>query len=175
MQWVFFPLHPGTPPEGQSLDTLFAGRGVDLEAMYHRMKGLMDAEGLPYGRRTHTYNSRLAQELAKWAETEPGGAAIHDRIYRAYFVDGRNIGAVDILVELVASVGLPAHRARRVLEERAFKDAVDADWAMSARAGVTGVPTFVAGGHQVVGAQPEAVLRELMSAAGAATRPNPEA
>jgi predicted DsbA family dithiol-disulfide isomerase len=46
---------------------------------------------------------------------------------------------------------------------------------MSARAGVTGVPTFVAGGHQVMGAQPEAVLRELMSAAGAATRPNPEA
>ena len=170
MRWVFFPLHPETPPEGQSLDTVFAGRGVDLEAMYHRMKGLMDAEGLPYGRRTHTYNSRFAQELAKWAETEPGGTAIHDRIYRAFFVDWRNIGDVDALVELAASMGLSAHRARRVLEERAFKDAVDADWALSARAGVTGVPTFVAGGHQVVGAQPEAVLRELLRAAGATSR-----
>ena len=170
MRWVFFPLHPETPPEGQSLDTVFAGRGVDLEAMYHRMKGLMDAEGLPYGRRTHTYNSRFAQELAKWAETEPGGTAIHDRIYRAFFVDGRNIGDVDALVELAASMGLSAHRARRVLEERAFKDAVDADWALSARAGVTWVPTFVAGGHQVVGAQPEAVLRELLRAAGATSR-----
>ena len=57
-----------------------------------------------------------------------------------------------------------------MLEERAFKDAVDADWALSARAGVTGVPTFVAGGHQVVGAQPEAVLRELLRAAGATSR-----
>ena len=164
---MFFPLHPETPPEGQSLDTLFAGRGVDLGAMYRRMKGLMDAEGLPYSRRTHTYNSRLAQEVAKWAETEPGGTALHDKIYRAYFVDGRNIGDVDALVELAASVGLPAHRARRVLEERAFKGSVDADWALSARAGVTGVPTFVAGGHRVVGAQPEAVLRDLLSAAGA--------
>ena len=174
MRWVFFPLHPETPPEGQSLDTVFAGRGVDLEAMYHCMKGLMDAEGLPYGRRTHTYNSRFAQELAKWAETEPGGTAIHDRIYRAYFVDGRNIGDVDALVELAASMGLPAHRARRVLEERAFKDAVDADWTLSARAGVTGVPTFVAGGRQVVGAQPEAVLRELLRAAGAVPRQFPD-
>ncbi len=167
---MFFPLHPETPPDGRSLATLFAGRGVDLEAMYQRMKRLMDAEGLPYGRRTHTFNSRLAQELAKWADTEPGGQPLHDRLYRAYFVDGRNIGDEDVLVELAASAGLRDDEARRVIDERRFKGAVDADWALSARSGVTGVPTFVAGGHQVVGAQPEEVLRQLMSAAGATAR-----
>ncbi len=171
---MFFPLHPETPLAGRSLATLFAGRGVDLEAMYQRMKRLMDAEGLPYGRRTHTFNSRLAQELAKWADTEPGGQPLHDRLYRAYFVDGRNIGDVDVLVELAASAGLRADEARRVLDERRFKGAVDADWALSARSGVTGVPTFVAGGHQVVGAQPEEVLRQLMSAAGAVPRQFPD-
>ena len=62
---VHFPLHPETPEAGQSLDELFAGRGIDIEAMYQRMKGMMDAEGLPYSRRSHTYNSRLAQELGK--------------------------------------------------------------------------------------------------------------
>lgn len=173
MRWVLFPLHPETPPEGQSLESLFAGRGVDLEAMYQRMKGLMDAEGLPYSRRTHTYNSRLAQELAKWAETEPGGLALHDRLYRTYFVDGRNIGDVDVLVELATAVGLSDAEARRVLDERRFKDAVDADWTLSNRSGVTGVPTFVAGGHQVVGAQPEAVLRQLVETAGATPREYP--
>ena len=54
-----------------SLKELFAGRDIDVEAMYKRMKGLMDAEGLEYGRRTHTYNSRLAQELGKWADPDP--------------------------------------------------------------------------------------------------------
>ena len=141
--------------------------------MYQRMKGLMDAEGLPYSRRTHTYNSRLAQELAKWAETEPGGLALHDRLYRTYFVDGRNIGDVDVLVELATAVGLSDAEARRVLDERRFKDAVDADWTLSNRSGVTGVPTFVAGGHQVVGAQPEAVLRQLVETAGATPREYP--
>jgi len=173
VRWVLFPLHPETPPEGQSLESLFAGRGVDLEAMYQRMKGLMDAEGLPYSRRTHTYNSRLAQELAKWAETEPGGLALHDRLYRTYFVDGRNIGDVDVLVELATAVGLSDAEARRVLDERRFKDAVDADWTLSNRSGVTGVPTFVSGGHQVVGAQPEAVLRQLVETAGATPREYP--
>ena len=139
------------------------------------MKGLMDAEGLPYSRRTHTYNSRLAQELATWAETEPGGGALHDRLYRAYFVDGRNIGDLDVLVELATAVGLSEAEARRVLDERRFKDAVDADWTLSNRSGVTGVPTFVAGGHQVVGAQPEVVLRQLVETAGATPRQRPEA
>src|ERR1041384_3137731 len=132
----------------------YASRNIDPEAAYQRMKGLMDAEGLPYGRRTHTYNSRLAQELGKWADTQPCGAALHDALYKAYFVDARNIGDPELLVGLAASVGLPADEARAVLAERRFKDAIDADWAKSAQYGVTGVPTFVAGGYGVVGAQP---------------------
>jgi len=149
---------------------VYAGRGIDPEAVYARMKGLMDAEGLPYGRRTHTYNSRLAQELGKWADTQPGGEAIHDKLYRAYFVDSRNIGDIEVLVEIAQSVGLPAEEARAVLTERRFKDAVDADWEKSHRYGVTGVPTFVAGRHRVVGAQPYEVLEQLVEKAGAPRR-----
>ena len=167
---VHFPLHPETPMEGRSMAELYAGRNVDPEAMYARMKGLMDAEGLPYGRRTHTYNSRLAQELGKWADTQPGGEAIHDALYRAYFVDNRNIGDPEILVEIAQSVGLPADEARAVLTERRFKDEVDADWAKSHSYGVTGVPTFVAARYGVVGAQPYEVLVELIEKAGAARR-----
>ena len=167
---IHFPLHPETPMEGRSMAELYAGRNVDPEAMYARMKGLMDTEGLPYGRRTHTYNSRLAQELGKWADTQPGGEALHDALYRAYFVDARNIANPEILVELAAAVGLPAEEARAVLAERRFKDAVDADWAKSHQYGVTGVPTFVAARYGVVGAQPYEVLEQLLDKGGAPRR-----
>ncbi len=167
---IHFPLHPETPAAGRTLEELFAGRGMDIDAMFRRMKGLMDAEGLPYGQRTHTYNSRLAQELGKWADTEPNGAAFHDAMYKAYFVDARNIGDLELLVEIAQSVGLSADTARQVLVERRFKDAVDADWAKSRAYGVTGVPTFVAGGHGVVGAQPYEALEKLVKDVGAAPR-----
>ena len=163
---MFFPLHPDTPPQGRSLDELFAGRHVDVQAMQIRMETLMHAEGLPYSRRTHTYNSRLAQELGKWAETQPAGDAIHDALYRAYFADACNIGDLDELVALAESVRLPADTARAVLTKRLFKDAVDADWAKSLRYGVTGVPTFISGEHRVVGAQPYEVLHKLLIQAG---------
>jgi len=161
---VHFPLHPETPMEGRSMAEVYAGRNVDPEAMYARMKRLMDEEGLPYGRRTHTYNSRLAQELGKWADTRPGGDALHDALYKAYFVDARNIGDIEILV------GLPAEEARAVLTERRFKEAIDADWAKSHQYGVTGVPTFVADRYGVVGAQPYEVLEQLLDKAGAKQR-----
>jgi len=89
--------------------------------------------------------------------------------------DSRNIGDPDGLAEIAQSVGLPADEARVVLDERRFKDAVDADWAKSHRYGVTRVPTFVAGGHGVV----EQPLLELGigpgagNDAGANMRPDP--
>ena len=172
VKWVHFPLHPETPQEGRSMADLYAGRDADPKAMFERMKGLMDAEGLPYSQRTHTYNSRLAQELGLWADTQPGGEAIHDALYRAYFVDSRNIGEVEVLVDVAQSVGLSGEAARAVLAERSFKDAVDADWDKSRQSGVTGVPTFVAGGHGVVGAQPYEALEQLLNQAGA--RPTTE-
>lgn len=169
LEQVQFPLHPDTPSGGMALTELFAGRGLDLNAMHARMKALMDAEGLPYARRDRTYNSRLAQELGKWGESA-GRPAIHDALYRAYFVDRMDIGNVDALVEVAERVGLPGDEARRILKERTFRSAVDRDWAHARALGVTGVPTFLADGRAVVGAQPYEALEELVQLAGAKRR-----
>ena len=162
VEWVHFPLHPETPPEGRALADLFAGRNVDRQAMHAQMKARMDGEGLPYGERTMTYNSRLAQELGKWADTQPGGEAIHDALFRAYFVEARDISQPAVLLDVVRQVGLSVDAAREVLEKRTFKDAVDADWNLSRQYGVTGVPTFVVGRYGVVGAQPYEALEQLV-------------
>jgi predicted DsbA family dithiol-disulfide isomerase len=155
-----------------SLEKLFRGRNVNLQAAHARLQALMDAEGLPYGPRTHTYNSRLAQEVAKWAETKAGGDAVHDALFKAYFVDGQNIGDSAVLMDVVRSVGLPADEAAEALRERRFRTGVDADWAKSREYGVTGVPTFVSGGRGVVGAQPYEVLVQLVNQGNAPARSN---
>ena len=163
VEWVHFPLHPDTPAEGRALADLFAGRSVDQrKAMHAQMKARMDAEGLPYGERTMTYNSRLAQELGKWADTQPGGEAFHDAMFRAYFVDARDISRPAVLLEIAERVGLSADGAREVLDKRTFKDAVDAHWELSRQFGITGVPTFVVGRSGVVGAQPYEALEQLV-------------
>lgn len=133
------------------------------------MRGLMEAEGLPYAERDRTYPSRLAQELGKWGE-RTGHPEIHDALFRGYFVDGVNLAQPDALVRIAEAVGLPGEAARRALEERTEREAVDADWQRARDLGVTGVPTFVAGRRGVVGAQPYEVLEDLVRAAGAKLR-----
>jgi predicted DsbA family dithiol-disulfide isomerase len=167
LQWRFFPLHPETPQEGLLLKDLFAGRNFDIDAAQARLKQLMDAEGLKFNQRTHTYNSRLAQELAKAFDS------VRDPLYRAYFEDARNIGDVEVLVDVAQAAGIPAQAARNVLTKRTFKDAVDADWEKARRYGITGVPSFVAGNQKASGAHPYEVLEKFVLAAGASTRSSP--
>lgn len=133
------------------------------------MKDLMDGEGLPYNaERNMTYNSRLAQELAKWSETKGKGDEIHGPLFRAFFVDMKNIGKKEILVEIAKKIGLPADEALEILQSRVFKEAVDADWRRSRELGIDGVPTFLAGRTMLVGAHPYEELEKLAQRAAQA-------
>ena len=165
--FVQFPLHPETPEEGRPLEALFNCGPDEIAQKNQHMKGLMDAEGLPYGKRTHTYNSRKAQEIGKWADTQPDGFRIHDALFRAYFVDTKNVADTDVLLAVCESVDLDATAAKEVLENGSFKQAVDDDWNKSRSYGVTGVPTYVVGQAGIIGAQPYEAIESLVIEAGA--------
>jgi predicted DsbA family dithiol-disulfide isomerase len=170
VQWKAFPLHPETPEEGRSLEDLFVGRNMDIPSMLERLKRVAEDLGLPLGTRKMTFNSRLAQELGKWAEEKGRGDEFHDAVFRAYFVDGKNIGKKAVLVELAKKVGLPGKEAGEVLESRAFKGAVDEDWKLCMEMGITAVPTFVIDHQSVVGAQPYEVLEQFLKNNGVKKR-----
>jgi|TARA_B110000503_G_scaffold142963_1_gene241865 predicted DsbA family dithiol-disulfide isomerase len=151
-------LHPETPLEGRLLSDLFKGRESQVADFQRQMTQLTAEQGLPYGHRDKTFNSRLAQEMASWADTQPDGARFHAGLYRAYFVDNLNIGDSEVLVTLAAEAGLDVEQARRVMTERLFSAHVDADWQRARPEGITGVPTFVSAGLAVVGCQPYDML-----------------
>jgi predicted DsbA family dithiol-disulfide isomerase len=151
LRWTVFPLHPETPEEGLELSELFVGREAEIAAMQARLSQLAAAEDLPLAGRTRTYNSRLAQELGKWAESRGMGDPFRRAVYRAYFVDGSNIALVDELIRIAESVGLPVDEARAVLAARSFAAAVDADWQRAGELRVTAVPTHLSGGKRLAG------------------------
>ena len=162
IKWVQFPLHPETPQEGLSLEELFAGRDLDIQAIQEHLKELMRLEGLPYGNRTHTYNSRLAQELSKWGERFSESSMLNQKIFEAYFVDGQNLADQDLLAKLAGEAGLSTQEAREVLENRVFKEAVDIDWMRSRQIGISGIPTFVIGQYGISGAQTYEMLERFV-------------
>jgi predicted DsbA family dithiol-disulfide isomerase len=118
--------------------------------------------GLPLGERTMTFNSRLATELGKWAESKGKGEEFHKTVFQAYYVRGINIAKPDELIALAEAVGLPEREAAEVLKMRAFGKAVDADWVLAEQLGISAIPTFVLDGWSVVGAQPYETLEKLL-------------
>ena len=127
---------------------------------------------LPFGDRKMTYNSRLAQELGKWAEQMGKGDAFHDAVFRAYFADSRNIADANILAGVATSVGLEAREAHAVLAGRTFKEAVDIDWTHAYESRVTAVPTFLTNGQTLSGAQPFNVLANFLLQNNVIRRPS---
>ena len=162
MEWLAFPLHPETPEEGVTLAELFKGRNFNIDEMMQKLKSVADSFGLPLGNRKKTYNSRLAQELGKWAEEEGRGDAFHMAMFKAYFVDGINLAKIDLLVEIAETLDLDGAAAREALEKRTYKSAVDGDWKMAYNLGITAVPTFLVNGNRLVGAQTYEALERLV-------------
>jgi predicted DsbA family dithiol-disulfide isomerase len=154
LRWSVFPLHPETPEDGLALAELFAGREGAIAEMQARLLRIAAAEGLPLAERTCTYNSRRAQELGKWAEAQGQGDLFRRAVYRAFFVEGRNIARVDELVRIAEAIGLPGDEARAVLAAGSFSAVVDADWQRAGELGITAVPTQICAGRRLAGFGP---------------------
>jgi predicted DsbA family dithiol-disulfide isomerase len=154
LRWTVFPLHPETPEDGLELAELFGGREEQIRASQARLHQLAATEGLPLAERSRTCNSRRAQELGKWAQEQGKGDPFRLAVYRAFFVQGRNIALVDELAPIAEAVGLPGNKARAVLAAGSFAAAVDADWHRARELGVTAVPTQLCAGRKLVGFSP---------------------
>ena len=156
--------------EGRSLEDLFRGRSVNLSEVAARLKSVAQQEGLPFTDRKMTYNSRLAQELGKWAESQGKGEQFHHLAFRAYFADGKNIAEIPVLMEVAAAAGLPEQEVKSIACDRPFKEAVDEDWSRSRRVGITAVPTFMMQDERLVGAQPYETLERFLVRRGVKKR-----
>ena len=98
-----------------TLEELFKGR-IDLETVKARLMLAAREEGLPFGARDKTYNSRLARNW-QMGRVQRQRENDHDAVFRAYFAEGRNIGKLSELLALARALGLPEEEARKVLEE----------------------------------------------------------
>jgi predicted DsbA family dithiol-disulfide isomerase len=152
--------------EGQQLEDMFHTTPEKIKTMVAQLKLTADSLGLPFGERTRTYNSRLAQELGLWAEDQGRGDEFHFAAFRGYFADGLNLALETVLLGLASEAGLDVKEAKNVIRERRYQDKVDQDWEDSRFKGVTAVPTFIMGQHKLVGAQSYEALEELITLYG---------
>ncbi|WP_325311769.1 DsbA family oxidoreductase [Longimicrobium sp.] len=110
--------------------------------------------------------TRKAHEAAKLAAEKGVGWEMREAIFAAYFRDGRDVGRIDVLVELAAALGLDATETKVVLDVDSLSGAVAADEALARRLGIAAVPALIVGGgadaELLTGAQAYDDLRALL-------------
>ena len=166
LEWRGFQIHPDWPAEGMPASEF--RREMDPEArraVWARIEALAEAAGFSMKPPEILTNSRLALEAAEFASEQGKGDAFEERVYRAYFHDGANIGEVETLKKIGAEAGLDPIQVEESIQAPKYELKLKNNSLLAHRHGVSGVPTFFVGNYPLVGAQPEDTMRKILTRA----------
>jgi predicted DsbA family dithiol-disulfide isomerase len=165
--WRPFELNPDVPVEGVDRETYMAAKMPDqvrLEQAHVELERQGEASGIRFrfDLINRVPNTRRSHLLIAHAARRGLQAAVKDRIMRAYFEEGCDIGDPDELVRLGCEVGLSGAEARNALILRIGQDGVVAAERHASVLGITGVPTYIFDGQYTIsGAQEVGVLTRV--------------
>lgn len=87
-----------------------------------------------------------------------------ERLFSAYFTEGKQVGDKAVLAGLAAEIGVPKDEAKKLLEGDRFSKEVRDDEAEGQKHGVNAVPCFIINRKHVVrGAQPPDVFQDALN------------
>ena len=108
-------------------------------------------------------NTRRSHLLIAHAARSNRQAAVKERVMRAYFEEGCDIGDIDELVRLAVDSGLSERESRSAIVLREGQDGVIAAERHAGVLGITGVPTFVFDGQYTIsGAQEVGTMTRIL-------------
>ncbi|KIC48720.1 DsbA family oxidoreductase [Tateyamaria sp. ANG-S1] len=169
IEWHPFQLNPDMPAGGMDrreyLETKFGGKEGAIRAYapvveHAEQAGLkIDFEGM-----RRTPNTMDAHRLIHWAGIEGKQTAAVSALFKAYFVDTRDIGDHEVLADIADGIGMDASVVLRLLASDADREDIAARDAHSRQMGIGSVPTFiVANQHAVPGAQPPELWSKVIT------------
>ncbi|SEQ24114.1 Predicted dithiol-disulfide isomerase, DsbA family [Loktanella sp. DSM 29012] len=160
LEWHPFQLNPDMPAAGMDrrtyLETKFGGKEGAVKAyapiVEHAQKAGLT---INFDAMTRTPNTLDAHRLIHWAGIEQRQTFVVDLLFKAYFIDGRDIGDHEVLTDIADTAEMDASVVGKLLASDADTDDIRKRDAHSREMGVSAVPTFiVANQHAVPGAQP---------------------
>jgi predicted DsbA family dithiol-disulfide isomerase len=162
IRWRPYQLDPTIPPEGIARRAYLERKfGARVDEIYTRVAAAGRDAGLDFAfdRIERSPNTLDAHRLIRWAQSAGKQNEVVERLFRSFFIDGRDIGEHAILIETAGEAGMDPDLVARLLEGEADKESVREEIATAQRLGVTGVPFFIfAGRFGLPGAQPAEVL-----------------
>jgi predicted DsbA family dithiol-disulfide isomerase len=168
VRWRAFRLDPTIPPEGVERRAYLKAKFGDGERPKATSEAIVAAGtgediAFAFDRILRTPNTIDSHRLIRWAGNEGLQDEIVENLFKAYFEDGRDIGNLDILVEIAGETGMDTALVADLLEEGADRELIEREDDIAHRMGISGVPTFIfANKYAVSGAHdPETLVQVI--------------
>jgi len=171
VRWRPYQLDPTIPQGGLDRTEYMTKKFGDLgrvKSIHENLTRVGAELGLPFAfdKIKRSPNTLDAHRLLRWAGSAGVQAEVADRLFKAFFVEGCDVGDPSVLVEIASECGLDGKLVEKLLAEGADVDLVREEIGQAQAMGVSGVPFFIFGGRVgVPGAQDPATLRQAMAQA----------
>ncbi|HMF31150.1 MAG TPA: DsbA family oxidoreductase [Candidatus Lokiarchaeia archaeon] len=162
VEWKAFELRPETAPEGVDLATVFDKKYFAM--VVANVQQLAAEDGISFEFPTRLPNSRLAHLIAEFAKDKGKFDEFHETAFELYWHEGKDIGDLDFLLEMAASIGLDRDEILAYLEREEPRDLLRRNIEELRALGTSGVPTFVIGNQVINGVQPRTVFERAILA-----------
>lgn len=137
IEWRAYELRPEPvptlDPDGEYLHSIWA------RAVYP----MAEQRGMPLRLPPVQPRSRLAHEAERFARAAGLGDPMRRALFRAFFEDGRDIGCIEVLMDIAREVGVDADGLRHALDRGEYTDAVVDDRRLAEEIGIHGVPALL--------------------------------
>ncbi len=148
IEWHAFQLNPEMPIEGVDRETYMMrkfGSEQRVTEIFDSIAAAGRQEGIPFAfdRIARTPNTVNSHRLIRWAEPAGCQDAVVELLFRRYFEQGKDIGAIDVLVQIAVEAGLEGADAERFLSGTDGAEDVRAENMAAHRLGISGVPCFI--------------------------------
>lgn len=161
-----FQIHPEWPAEGMPAEQWRPDMDPGTrQSLWERIGAMGRAAGVEMKAPSTLANSMLALQAGEFAAEAGAAEAFEDRVFRAYFTEGLNIGKRDVLLDLGGEVGLDRAALGEALDSGKYAMRIRNHAQAANQKGISGVPTFLIGDWPLVGAQSEDVMRRVLQRA----------
>jgi len=176
VRWHPFQLNPDLPPQGIPRKAYLHAKFGGAAEIYARVKAVGAEVGIAFDfdRIEIQPNTLPAHRLIAWVQDGADAALTSDlveRVFQAYFMQGRAIGEPHELAQIASEAGLDPAAARAMLESTENLAAVSAEDREARDVGINGVPFFIFNGSTALSGahDPETLLQAIAAARSQST------
>jgi len=157
IDWKGIEIHPEFPPQGKKRT-----KTLKSKSFAETIREMAKEDNIEIKLPGYATNSRLSLEASEFAKIKGKFLEFHIGVYEAYFLEGRNIGDIEIVLDIGEKAGLDKSELQECLSKRTMFDKIEENKKEAEDKLILGVPTFLFGDFPVHGNQSTQTMRHII-------------